>query len=313
MPVDDNATAFVSGSDSFLGRELVEVLRAGGHHVLGHTDSLEEAHSGRRAGVTPVVGNMLEPGPWQDEAAAADWIFHLPPHRLARRVSRRRGEDVAEARLVTDARLLDAVAGGQTRRIVYVADTSFYGPTGPRAITEDTPPRPAEWGRLLAPALERIEGYVVSGLPVVTAFAGWVYGNGSWFREWVIDPVVADRRVVQIGTVGPWVSPIHAQDCARALAHLAEHGEPGGRYFLVNNDPIRLYDLARTFARHAHRRLRVRRLPKAAANVVFGPALADHIQTDAVFSNARLRGIGFRFRYPTLDLGMLQVLGATHD
>jgi nucleoside-diphosphate-sugar epimerase len=174
-------------------------------------------------------------------------------------------------------------------------------------------PRPAEWGRLLVPAIERLERYVISGLPVVTAFAGWVYGTGSWFHQWVMDPILADRHVVQIGTGGPWVSPMHAHDCARALVHLAEHAEPGGRYFLVDTDPIRLHEFARAFARHAARRLRVRRLPKAAAQMIFGPALADHIQTDAVFSNARLRGTGFVFRFPTLDQGMPQLLGALHE
>ena len=28
---------------------------------------------------SPVMGDLLEPGQWQDEAAA-DWVFHLPPH-----------------------------------------------------------------------------------------------------------------------------------------------------------------------------------------------------------------------------------------
>jgi hypothetical protein len=43
--------------------------------------------------------------------------------------------------------------------------------------------------------------------------------------------------------------------------------------------------------------------------VVVGPVLADHLQTDAVFSNIRPRGIGFRFRYPTLERGLQQILG----
>ena len=34
------------------------------------------------------------------------------------------------------------------------------------------------------------------------------------------------------------------------------------------------------------------------------PVLADYVRTDAVFSNIRLRGIGFRFEYPTLRQGL---------
>jgi NAD dependent epimerase/dehydratase family enzyme len=102
-------------------------------------------------------------------------------------------------------------------------------------------------------------------------------------------------------------------DCARALVHLAERGEAGGRYFAVNSDPIRMNEFAETFARLANRRLRVSRVPRFAASLLVGPVLADYIQADAVFSNIRLRGIGFRFELPTVDAGLRQVLGAVNS
>jgi nucleoside-diphosphate-sugar epimerase len=220
---------------------------------------------------------------------------------------------MTRARVLMDAHLLDAVAAGATRRIVYVADTSCYGATGPRPITEDTPPEPSAWGRCLTPALGRLAGYIVAGQPIVAAFPGWVYGNGGWFRERVIDPVMAGRRVLLFGETGPWLSPIHVEDCARALVHLAERGEPSGRYFLVNHDPIRQHEFAGTFARLANHPLRVLRVPTVATRLVVGPVLADHLLTDAVFSNIRLRGLGFRFRYPTLGQGLQQVVGALDE
>ena len=259
------------------------------------------------------MGSLLEPGPWQDEAAA-DWVFHLPPHAVpGLRVTRRRAASITRARVSMDAHLLDAVAAGSTRRIVYVADTSCYGATGPRPITEDTPSRPSAWGRCLMPALARLDGYMVAGQPIVAAFPGWVYGNGGWFRQRVIEPVMAGRRVLLFGRTGPWLSPIHVEDCARALAHLAERGEAGGRYFVVNRDPVRLDEFAGTFARLANRPLRVLRVPAAATRLVVGPVLADHLLADAVFSNIRLRGTGFRFLYPTLDQGLRQVFGALDE
>jgi hypothetical protein len=45
-----------------------------------------------------------------------------------------------------------------------------------------------------------------------------------------IEPVMAGRRVLHVDKSGPCVSPIHVHDCARALVHLAERGELGGRY-----------------------------------------------------------------------------------
>jgi nucleoside-diphosphate-sugar epimerase len=313
MTGDARATTFVTGAAGFVGTELVKVLVARGHQVFGLTPSVEAAERVRRAGAVPVMGNLLQPGQWQNEAAA-DWVFHLPPHAICgSRVTRRRATSVARARVLMDAHLLDAVAAGATRRIVYVGHTSCYGATGPRPITEDQPPRPSGWGRCFTPALDRLDGYIVSGLPIVTAFPGWVYGNASWFRERIIEPVMAGRRVLQFGKTGPWVSLIHVHDCARALVHLAEHGEAGGRYFLVNSDPIRMHEFAGTFARLANRPLRVCRVPAVATRLVVGSVLADYLRADAVFSNIRLRGIGFRFRHSTLEQGLHQVLGALHE
>lgn len=313
MSGDARATTFVTGAAGFIGTALIKALVARRHQVFGLTPSLAAAERVRRAGAVPVMGNLLERGQWQDEAAA-DWVFHLPPHPIwAGRLTHQRAESIARARVLMDSHLLDAVAGGATRRIVCIAGACCYGAVGPRPITEDVPPTPSAWGRCLAPALDRLDGYCVAGLPLVTALPGWVYGNASWFRDWVVDPIMAGRRVLLFGRTGPWVSPIHVKDCAGALIHLAERGEPGGRYFLVNSDPIRLHDFAGTLARLANRPLRVWRLPVAASRFVVGPVLADILQADAVFSNIRLRGTGFRFQYPTLAQGLQHILGARDE
>ena len=78
----------------------------------------------------------------------------------------------------------------------------------------------------------------------------------------------------------------------------------------MNNDPIQLHEFGATFARLAHQPLSVWRVPSPAIRLVVGPVLAGYLQADAVFSNIRLRGLGFRFRYPTLEEGLQQVLGA---
>ena len=312
MPVVPGPTAFVTGAAGVLGSELVKVLVARGYQVLGLVRSAASTEHVRRAGGIAIKGDLLVPGQWQDEAAA-DWVFHIPPCAPARRPAWTRAERIAHTRAMMDRHLLDTVAAGATRRIVYVADARCYCPTGSRPVTEDEVPVSPAPRRRFTPALDRLDGYVIAGLPIVTALPGCMYGNASWFRERIVDPVMAGRRVLQFGNVGPWASPIHVHDCARALVHLAERGEVGSRYFLADNEPVRMREFAQAFARLANRPLRVWRVPAAAAGLLVDRPLADYVQANAAFSNIRLRGIGFRFRYSTLEQGIQQVLGALRE
>ena len=312
MAYDTAATTFVTGAAGFIGTELVKELTGRGHHVLGLAGSTDEAARLRRVGATAVMGDLLVPGSWQDEAGA-DWVFHLPPQQsYPWHLTQGRASAIASARVLMDAHLLDAVAAGATRRVIYVGDTRCYGSTGSRPVTEDEALTPQGTGSCLRPALDRLEGYVVSGLPIVTALPGWVYGNAAWFRERVIEPIITGRRVLRFGDPGPWVSPIHVRDCARALVHLAEHGAIGRRYFVVNSDAVRMSEFAATFARLAKRPLRVWRMPAVAARVAGRDPMSRDL-SDAVFSNVRLRGTGFRFLYPTLEEGLQQVVGALDE
>jgi nucleoside-diphosphate-sugar epimerase len=316
MADDARPTAFVTGADGFLGNELLRALVARGHQVFALTRSTETARIVRRSGAIPVIGDLLTRGRWQDEAAA-DWVFHLPPEqpmpRLRARVAPKRGSLITRARVLMDRNLFDAVSAGSTQRIVYVADIRLYGAVGTYPITEDEKPRSSEFGDWLLPALHRVDGYVLAGVPVQIAFPGLVYGRGGWFRELVMEPILAGRRVLQFGTTGPLVSPIHVHDCVRALMHLVEHGERGHRYFLVNSEPARFNTFATTFARIADRPLRAWRLPALTARLVSGGHLGGYLHSDAVFSNIRLRGTGFRFEHPTLEQGLQEIWDSRNE
>ena len=49
-------TAFVTGSDGFLGTELIKLLVSRGHRVLALTRSVEGAETMRRIDAVPVMG-----------------------------------------------------------------------------------------------------------------------------------------------------------------------------------------------------------------------------------------------------------------
>jgi hypothetical protein len=99
MASDGRATTFDTGADGFIGTELVTVLTAHGHQLFGHTESVEAAERVRCAGAVRVMGDLFEPGQWQD-VAATDWVFHLPTYSEGSRVTWRRTESIARVRVL---------------------------------------------------------------------------------------------------------------------------------------------------------------------------------------------------------------------
>jgi nucleoside-diphosphate-sugar epimerase len=303
-------TAFVTDPVGTIGAELVAILVARGHDVLALASSTEAATRIRRAGAIAIAGDLATSGRWQDEVAA-DWVFHLPPPVDDRPTGRAATADT-RTRISIDRHVFDAVAAGTTRRLVYVASLARYRAATAAPITEDQLPAPCAAASRQTSPLDCLEGYVLAGLPIVTAIPGCVYGSSGWFRELIAAPVMAGRRIALWRPADHSVTPIHVHDCARALVHLAERGAVGRRYFVANSEPARLDQLAATFARVANRPLRTWPFP------AFTRLLTDRRPLpcgplDTVLSNLRLRRTAFEFEYPTVEQGCRQILRTFHD
>src|SRR6516165_5514325 len=99
MGVGRVRTALVTEAGGFLGTELISVLVARGHSVIGLVGSAQAAQRVRRAGALAVAADLLTPGQWQDETAA-DWVFHLPAHAFnGSRINQKQADWIARARL----------------------------------------------------------------------------------------------------------------------------------------------------------------------------------------------------------------------
>jgi len=172
-------------------------------------------------------------------------------------------------------------------------------------VTEEATPRPSGFGPYIAPAIEALPKYLARGLPLVEAYPGSVYGLGSWFEEYALVPLEAGRRLYGLKeTQTRRMSPIHVEDCARALVHLLEHGEVGRRYFVVDDEPVPFSELIRVAAETLGVPYRRFLLPRWLCSLALGPVVTDSLTAEARLSNARLHGTGFHFRYPTLREGV---------
>ena len=303
------STLFVTGATGFIGAALVERAVAEGSHVRALTRSAAAAAQLRAGGAEPVLGDLAAPGAWTRAAASAGAVIHLAqPETFGARISQARAERYAALRLRMDRNLLEALGPDGVGRLVYVAGTSYYGPQGPPARDEDATPEPRGWGRHLAAAVDLLPAHAARGLPIVEAYPGWVYGPGSWFAEYFLRPLARGWRILAPRAPVRTVVPVHVEDAAAAVLHLATHGTPGRRYFVVDDRPSPWNELLALAAHALGRPLKLLPLPPFLYGLLVGPIIHESQGYDTVLTNARLRATGFTPRFPTIDQGVPDVV-----
>ena len=116
----------VTGAGGFLGNATVDAVHAAGHEVVALVrPTTDTAGLGwRERGITPIVGDLLEPGDWI-RAVMVDAVVHL-----AAAMSGSLSEQLAATVLATE-RLLDALNLDALTRFVHVSSLSVYDFTAP--------------------------------------------------------------------------------------------------------------------------------------------------------------------------------------
>lgn len=301
---------FITGATGYIGSEFLPLAIAGGFKVYALARSEAAAAQIRRAGATPVTGDLCdESGAWTSKANIADAVVHVAqPQTFGGRITYRRAQRYRDQRLAMEGALWAALDSERIRRIVYVAGTSYYGECGEQLCDEEVTPRPKGWGPYMAPAIEALDAHVARGLPIVSAYPGWVYGPGSWFAEYVLEPLSLGKPVTGLSGPNRTISPIHVEDCGRALLHLLLVGEIGRRYFVVDDEPTTSERIARLAAHSLGVPPRGRRVPEFVLRLLAGHVIAESLATDSCLSNARLRATGFDLSFPTCEQGVPDVV-----
>ena len=302
-------TVFVTGGSGFIGAEVCRASVAAGDEVIVLCRSKESARKVKALGAAPIEGDLLCTGAWQDLARAVEYVIHLAqPAVFGARVTTRRAERYRVESLLMDKNLFLALAPHRIKRVIYVSGTCYYGDLGVTLCDETSTPKPHGIGRFIIDNVDLVGRCVKEGLPIVTAFPGAVYGPGSWFREYCFTPLARGKRLFAWGDRSPTNSPIQVSDCARALVHLLEHGGVGERYFLVDDKPVQWSTLQTLVAGVLGVTPRVLRVPAWLAAIAMGRIAFESMTINSILSNAKLKALGFAFRYPTVDTGIPAVV-----
>jgi dihydroflavonol-4-reductase len=259
----------VAGAGGLLGAAVASELDAAGHQLLHAT-------------------------------APVDAIVHCPAPEPGGRLTHRR---LAAHRRVEAARAnalaQDAIVAGA--RLVHVGSAFAWGDHGASWIDEATPQRPAPLGAGDADVARRLLGLHADGsLDVVIVALGLVYGPGGLFER-----ALLERRARVVGWGGNYLSCVHVDDAARAVAAAVERGASGTTYLAVDDEPMTQRALADAMADAAGRpRPGASSLGIAAARVGF--PLARSLAASQRVRNARAKAeLGWAPRFPSVRDGVL--------
>ena len=235
---------FLAGATGAIGRRLVPMLKAEGHHVTGLTRSGERARALETRGVEPVVADALD-APTIElamRAAQPDAVIHeltsIPANLNPRRIAR---DFAANDRLRSEGTrvLVDAARAAGVTRVVAQSFAPAYAPAADGRLRVESDPlflnAPASYRRTVR-ALETLERTVREMPEGVVLRYGFFYGPGTGIAPGApIAEQVLARRFPIVGRGGGVWSFIHIDDAARAT--VAALDAPPGTYNVVDDEP----------------------------------------------------------------------------
>lgn len=279
------ANVLIAGC-GYVGAALGEQLLAQDHHVWGLRRTLPfDTRDIAYFSADLRKLDSLSPLP-----AAFDYVVYACS-------AKRPTEEAYRASYVTGLwNLLTALESEQQsiKRLLYVSSTGVFHQNEGETLDESSPARPTRvTGEIL---LEAEQVLALSVVPsVVVRFSG-IYGPG---RTRLIDSVASGEARLTTGSP-KILNHIHVEDCAGILRHLLFLPNPEPLYLGTDSEPVDRNDALRWIAEQLKRP----EPPLAAESPDPEPTRGGNRH----YSNQRILGSGYRFRYPTYREGYASLL-----
>ncbi|HEY3451697.1 MAG TPA: TIGR01777 family oxidoreductase [Myxococcales bacterium] len=295
----------VTGGTGFVGRPLVRRLLASGHEPAVFVRSIPRA----RQALGPFV-RLVEPSGLGEAVGRADAVVNLAGEPvLPKRWTPSRKAALAESRVGTTRRLVEAIAGASQRPRVLVSASAvgYYGDRADERLDESAVPGQGFLAELCKDweAAARQAGR--NGVRVVTPRIGIVLGREGG----ALSPMLPLFRLGLGGPMGSgrqYVSWIHLEDLVSILAAAIEDARYAGPINAVAPAAVPQRQFARALG-HGLSRPALVPAPSLALKLALGEAASALLESQRV-EPKRLLELGFQFRFPELSGAIADVLGA---
>jgi nucleoside-diphosphate-sugar epimerase len=309
---------FLAGATGAIGRQLLPLLAADGHDVVGTTRSPAKVDALRAAGAEPILLDALDPAAVRTAVAGAcpDAVIHeltaLPQRIDPRKMER---DFALNDRLRSEGTryLVEAAQAAGAKRIIAQSIAFAYAPGPPGTVHVEAdrllPASEAHKSyRRSAQAMADLEHAVLDADGLVLRY-GYFYGPGTAIaRTGSMGGDLARRRLPIVGRgSGVW-SFVHVEDAAEATVAALSRGAPG-TYNVVDDEPAAVADWlpALADALHARRPLRVPALLARPVAGSYGVAIMTRAQ--GASNELAKRELGWQPRHPSWREGFRSALG----
>lgn len=291
----------IVGASGFIGQELARQAAAAGWRVCGFSRGTRSAD-----------GAIAEWRRWSSDPdfRGLDALVNLAGEPVNRRWTAERRRLFHESRIGVTERIAAGIASlpaaERPRVLINASAVGLYGDRGDEVLEEDAAPGHGYLADLCRDWEAAADRVAELGPRVLKWRIGIVLGReGSAFQQMLIP-----FRLGVGGRLGPgtqWMPWIHVADLAASMLHGIGHGSLDGPVNGTAPEPERNADFTSKLAK-ALRRPALLPAPAWALRLLLGDFAGVILASQRAVPRALLES-GFRFRYPTLELALGELLG----
>lgn len=260
--------ALVTGGNGFVGRHIVEALRARSDEVV----VAGRSHDGADVDIPLDLADLANLSA-AVEIAQANVIFHLAAQAFVPQATQAPLETY-DANAMGTVRLLEAVriAGEPFPLLIVASSAEVYGRPPPDAypLRETMTPQPVTpyAASKLAAEAAALAAFRTYGTPVVVARGFNAIGPGqdarfvvSGFAAQLADVAAGETHAMFVGNLNAQRDFLDVRDLADAYVALAERGVPGEVYNICSGRPVAIKEVLRQLILAANVPVEVREDP----------------------------------------------------
>lgn len=276
---------FITGATGVVGIRAVPLLLQAGHEVTAVARSAAGREALRRAGATPVEANLFDVASLRRIMAGHDAVINLAtsmPASLTKTMMPWAWRTNDHIRREGSAAIASAARAEGLGRMIQESFAPIYLDQGDRWIDESMPVAPVKYNRTILDAERSARWFTEQGgAGVVLRFAA-LYGPDAFLLE-MLD-VMRKGWSPLPGDPTAFISSVAQDDAATAV--VAALGVPEGIYNIVEDEPMRRGDWARSLAEAAGIKP-PKPIPKALTWL--GGSLTELLARSERISNGRFR------------------------